>query len=133
MKKILLRISSIMCVMLIAVSIIGLNKEKVSTPVRDVELVEQNVDYQALISGFDEAVITYNEDSGYITFEGYNTIKQSDFKSIDFVSLTSDNEDNLTIKYNFEYLENINLFILGIEVENVDGGVILDKIEGVHI
>lgn len=134
MRKILKRLSVLICGCLIAVCALSTfvgNKDAVSTPTRDVELIKQDVDYQALISSFDDSKITYNENEKRVSFEGYSRIKQSDFKDIDFVSLTKDNESDLMVEYTFEYLENINLFTLGIEIENVDGGIILDNIEGV--
>lgn len=136
MRELIKRLSILISVCIIALFAVCLTNNNggnnsIDAPVRDVELVENNVDYQKIISDFDDSKIIYKENEKNISFVGHSIIKQSDFEDIDFVALTNNNDSNLIVAYNFEYLENINLFILKVEIENVDGGIILDSVEGV--
>lgn len=134
MNKIIKRISIIILLFITSwfcISFLRVLNNNNDTPIRNIELSNKSVDYQNLVSSFDDSKITYEQEKKHLTFEGYSTLKESDFESLDFVSLTNNSESELDVRYYFEYFENINLFTLGIEITNIDGGIILDKIEGI--
>lgn len=133
MRKLLNKLSVLICGCLIAVcalSTFASNKDVLSTPTRDVELIEQNVDYQALFEEFEDVELIYDEENQYISFSGIQTISSNELEELDLVSVTNDASDELDVKYSFEYYEETNLFLLNIKIVNVDGGEILDSVPG---
>lgn len=131
MRKFINKISVLFCLSLVTLCVIGLNKESIKTPIREVSLTEQSVDYQAMFNEFEEAELVYDESTKHISFSGIQSIDSSILDEIDLVSITTDSSNELDLKYSFEYYEEENIFILNVTIVNVDGGGILDSVVGV--
>ena len=79
MKKILKRLSVLICGFLIvvcAISIFTSSKDNVSTPTRDVELGEQGLEIDSNFKSFDSYDLNCTD--GKVDFIGYDSIKLSD-------------------------------------------------------
>lgn len=131
MRKFINKISVLFCLSLVTLCVIGLNKESIKTPIRDVSLTEQSVDYQSMFNEFEESELVYDESTKHISFSGIQSIDSSILDEIDLVSITTDSSKELDLKYSFEYYEEENIFILNVTIVNVDGGEILDSVVGV--
>ena len=71
MRKILKIISVLICILLIVICTLSINsgsKNNLSTPIRDVELQEQNVDYQSVLENFEGGML--EQEGDFVTFEG---------------------------------------------------------------
>lgn len=134
MRKLLNKLSVLICGCLIAVcalSTFASNKDVLSTPTRDVELIEQNVDFENEFSRYEDAKLEYSKDEGYVSFSGTINYSTEELSDIDFVSMLDNGNDKLSIEYSFDYDVNENLFYLNVEAKNTEDGNILDSIVGV--
>lgn len=130
MKNIIKRLNLLICWCLVAIcalsTFIG-NKESVSTPTRDVELVKQDVDYQAYLSNFEKAKLIIEDTVA--TFSGYKTYNLKDFAEIDMVSATQvDNQ--ITVKYIANY-DDKDCSVSLTAIINGNGETIEDTVYGV--
>lgn len=133
MNKIFSKISILIfgCLLVVcALTTFASNKENVSTPIRDVELVKQNVDMNSYFEKFD----SYNVkvDDNISIFEGVSTFRISDFADIDNVN-GGDVSETATLKFtsSFDYdLGITTLNVLLVEEEEVS---IIDTIYGVAV
>lgn len=96
--------------------------------------VEQNViDYESIFNEYDDAKL--ERDGSLTTFEGKQTIKLSDLEELDEVALSTLDDEELTLKYNYSYDYETDLVTLTVvQVETTDDGelieTIVDTIEG---
>lgn len=129
MKKILKRLSILICgclAIICALSAFASNNDNLSTPIRDVELIKQNVDYQAVLNGFDNA--KFSIENTIAKFTGYKTYNLSDFVEIDYASNTQIQE-KITVKYEAVYNDLDNSVSLTAIINN--GEIIEDTVHGI--
>src|SRR5574344_1643139 len=97
MSKILKRLSVLICGCLVAICALSTfvsNKESISTPTRDVELVEQNIDFNTFYNSFENA--SFNVDKNIANFKGDKKISDYDLSFLDNIS-----NDNVEITNQF--------------------------------
>ena len=96
--------------------------------------VEQNViDYESIFNEYDDAKL--ERDGSLTTFEGKQTIKLSDLEELDEVALSTLDNEEITLKYNYSYDYETDLVTLTVvQVETTGDGelieTIVDTIEG---
>ncbi len=133
MSKILKRLSVLICGCLVAVCALSTfvsNKEIISTPIRDVELVKQNVEMNSNFEKFDSYDLEFND--GKVDFVGYDSIKLSDLYELDLLSdETVDNE--VLTKYSCTYDYENGIISLSVSLINGEENSIIDTIYGVII
>lgn len=136
MRGLIKKLSILISVCIIALFAICLTNNNggnndADTPIRNVELVENNVDYQNEFSKYENAKLEYSEDRGYVSFSGTINYSTDELSDIDFVSMLGIENDKLSIEYSFDYDVNENLFYLNVVAKNTEDGNILDRIVGV--
>lgn len=131
MKKIIKKLSIMICGCLIAVCMLSTfngTKGSVATPTRDVELIEQNVDYQAILSSFDDSKLIIQ--NAKASFSGYKTYCLNEFDIIDYISNTQIQE-TITVRYEATYFDEDNSVSLTAIIVNTNGEEIKDTVYGV--
>jgi hypothetical protein len=99
MKKILKFLSFLICSCILIISLINVHlndSSNLSTKIRNVELSNQDLDYQEIFSEFDNAKFYVN--NNLATFSGNKTYNLTDIIGIDYVSI-SDIEEKVDVKY----------------------------------
>ena len=126
-------LASLVVALIMVFNILLINKQQVdyvtALPTRTVELKVEQVDYESILNSFDDAVLTQEGSTTY--FEGYKSISLSDLEAID--NLSQEDVDNATqtvVKYNYSYDNETNIVTLSATLQDEDGTVIIDTIEG---
>ena len=133
MKKILKRLSVLICGFLIivcAISIFTSSKYNVSTPIRDVELSEQSLEKDSNFKSFDSYDLNCTD--GKVNFIGYDSIKLSDLYDLDLVSTNTIDTEAIT-KYSCSYDYLNGIVSLSVSLIYGEETPIIDTIYGVII
>lgn len=133
MRKILKKISLLICSCLIAICTLCItigNKDKISTPIRDVELQEQNVEVKSCFEKFDSYKLDYMESN--VNFVGYDIINLSDLGIFDLVS-DEKLDVEVTTKYSCSYDYENGIVALSVSLLNVEEISLIDTIYGIVI
>lgn len=133
MIKIFKKISVLICVCLIVICALSITngKDNLSIPIRDIDLTNQSIDYENEFSKYNDAKLEYSKKEGYVAFSGIINYSSDELFTVDFVSITSNSSDVISIEYDFNYDINSNLFYMNVEATNTKDGKILDCIVGV--
>lgn len=132
MSKILKRISVLICVCLVAVCALSTltgSKDVISTPVRDVELIEQSIDYQSVLEKFEGGIL--KQEGNIVTFEGTQKLDLNAYNCIDNLSESDiENYDNVSILYKFSYDYENEVISLTASMADGEGNIEMDTITG---
>lgn len=134
MKKLLKSFSALICACLVTVCLVCTfvnNNNTISTPIRDVELKEVDIDYESEFSKYEDAKLEYSKEKGYVSFSGIISYSSEELSDIDLVSITNDKQEKLSLEYSFDYEIDENLFYMNVEAVNSEDSVIIDRIEGI--
>lgn len=131
MKRIFKLFSLLSCVAVFTFCIIGVKQEDINAPVRDVELSQQNVDYESIFNQYENAKLEYSKNEGYVSFSGTIHYSSEELCDVDLVNITNNDDEDLAIEYSFDYDIDENLFYMNVEATNTENGTILDRIVGV--
>ena len=132
MRKIFIKISLLICSCFVAICTLCItigNKDKILTPIRDVELQEQNVDYQSVLENFEGGML---EQEGYfVTFEGTQQLNLKEYQFLDNLSkFDIESLNNISVLYKFSYDYENDIIYLSATMTNEDANIETDTISG---
>lgn len=132
--KIFKKLSILICslfVMICCTNTYQNTQNEIETPVRTVELIESEIDKEAILNRYEDAKLECSNEEKFVKFSGIINYSNDDFNEFDLICLTNNQKDNLSIEYSFDYEIDENLFYLNVEALNTPNGKILDRIVGV--
>ncbi len=130
MKRIFKLFSLLSCITVFTFCIIGVKQEKVTTPVRDVELSCQSLEVDSSFKEFEDYELQIDEQC--VNFIGYNDISLSDLEELDLIS-SDDISDNTTTKYTCMYDYENGIVSLRVSLVSNEEISIIDTMHGVII
>lgn len=110
MNRVIKLFSIMSCVIAFTFCIISIKQEKVTTPVRNVELSQQDVDYQSFFNTFENSNLSVNQNIG--VFTGTKQISDFDLDAIDAVAETDLDLENQSIDFSFTFNQNTSMVII---------------------
>ncbi len=129
MRRIVKSLCAIMCIALVAVCITVLDKENISTPTRNVELIEQSIDYQQSLNVFDDYEISTT--GNQIELNGIKKISNEELSFIENLSEQAILEEDYFISFDIKYDNETNIVTIYASMNNELGELEMDEIHGV--
>lgn len=135
MRGLIKRLSIILTVCLIVLFMMCIssnngNNSSIDTPIRNIELVENNIDENSYFEKFDSYELNFSNDK--VDFIGYDTIDLSDLHEIDLISNNMLDKLVLT-KYSCTYDYENGIVSLSVSMIDEEEVSIIDTIYGVII